>query len=96
MMSNNAQGFKHITLNTNKPINTFFGPNLSNKIARGIYCIAPEKKKMLVKKPISVALSENVAESSGAKIAFVFLKKKESKYPIPKGRIIRKISLILL
>ena len=51
---------------------------------------------MLVKKPISVALSENVAESSGAKIAFVFLKKKESKYPIPKGRIIRKISLILL
>ena len=48
-------------------MNIFLGPNLSNRIASGIYWIAPEKKKILVKKPISVAFSENVADNSGAR-----------------------------
>ena len=77
-------------------MNIFLGPNLSNRIASGIYCIAPEKKKILVKNPISVAFSENANDNSGARIAFVFLRKKDNIYPMPNGRIIRNISLILL
>jgi|TARA_B100001093_G_scaffold21272_1_gene19019 hypothetical protein len=77
-------------------MNIFLGPNLSNRIASGIYWIAPEKKKILVKKPISVAFSENVTDNSGARIAFVFLRKKDNIYPTPNGMIIRDISLILL
>ena len=61
------------------PIYIFFGPYLSKRMARGIYWAAPAKKKILVKKPISVASSENVCVNSGANIAFVFRRKKDNK-----------------
>jgi hypothetical protein len=48
-------------------------------MARGIYWAAPAKKKILVKKPISVAFSENVSVNSGANIAFVFRRKEDNK-----------------
>ena len=37
------------------------------------------EEKILVKKPISVAFSENVSVNSGANIAFVFRRKKDNK-----------------
>ena len=66
-------------INIFSPIYIFFGPYLSKRMARGIYWAAPAKKKILVKKPISVAFSENVCVNSGANIALVFRRKKDNK-----------------